>query len=218
MSLDFEQARHFMVNHQVRPWDVLDPRVLDAMGAIFREDYVPSRYRRVAFADLALPLEHGEFMLKPVLEGRLLQALELAPTDDVLEVGTGSGYLTACLATLARDVVSIDIHADFVERARARFGATGLTNIRVEQADALAFDPGRSFDAVAVGGAVATLPQAFLPWLKPGGRLFVVQGHSPVQQAVLYRRTAQGHVVEEGLFETEVPYLVGAEPSPRFAL
>ncbi len=218
MSLDFEQARHFMVNHQVRTWDVLDARVLDAMGTVRREDYVPSRYRRMAFADLALPLEHGEFMLKPVVEGRLLQALELAPEDEVLEIGTGSGYLTACMATLARDVVSIDIRADFVERARARFAATGLTNIRVEQADALAFDPGRRFDAVAVGGAVAALPQAFLAWLKPGGRLFVVQGHPPVQQAVLYRSTAQGHVTEEGLFETEVPYLSGAEATPRFAL
>lgn len=218
MSLDFEQARHFMVNHQVRPWDVLDPRVLDAMSAVCREDYVPSRYRRMAFVDLALPLEHGEFMLKPVLEGRLLQALELAPEDEVLEVGTGSGYLAACLATLARDVVSIDIHADFVERASARFAATGLTNIRVEQADALAFRPDRRFDAVLIGGAVAALPQDFLSWLKPDGRLIAVQGHSPVQQAVLHRRTAQGHIVEEDLFETDVPYLIGAEPSPRFVL
>lgn len=218
MSLDFNHARELMVNHQVRPWDVLDPRVLDAMGAILREDFVPTRYRRMAFADLALPLEHGESMLKPVIEGRLLQALELAPEDEVLEVGTGSGYLTACLATLARDVVSIDRHADFVERARARFGATGLTNIRVEQADALGFVPARQFDAVAIGGAVAELPQAFLSWLKPGGRLFVVQGLEPVQQATLYRRDAQGHLVEEGLFETEVPYLVGAQPVARFTL
>lgn len=218
MSLDFNHARVLMVNHQVRPWDVLDPRVLDAMGAILREDFVPTRYRRMAFADLALPLEHGESMLKPVIEGRLLQALELAPEDEVLEVGTGSGYLTACLATLARDVVSIDRHADFVERARARFGATGLTNIRVEQADALSYSPGRRFDAVAVGGAVAALPQVFLSWLKPGGRLFVVQGQAPAQQAMLYRSNAQGQVAEEGLFETELPYLVGAQPAPRFAL
>ena len=218
MSLDFSHARELMVNHQVRPWDVLDPRVLDAMGTILREDFVPTRYRRMAFADLALPLEHGESMLKPVIEGRLLQALELAPEDEVLEVGTGSGYLTACLATLARDVVSIDRHADFVERARARFAATGLTNIRVEQADALSYSPGRRFDAVAVSGAVAALPQVFLPWLKPGGRLFVVQGQAPAQQAVLYRSNAQGQVAEEVLFETELPYLVGAEPAPRFAL
>ncbi len=218
MSLDFSHARELMVNHQVRPWDVLDPRVLDAMGTILREDFVPTRYRRMAFADLALPLEHGESMLKPVIEGRLLQALELAPEDEVLEVGTGSGYLTACLATLARDVVSIDHHADFVERARARFAATGLTNIRVEQADALTYSPGRRFDAVAVSGAVAAVPQVFLPGLKPGGRLFVVQGQAPAQQAVLYRSNAQGQVAEEVLFETELPYLVGAEPAPRFAL
>jgi len=218
MSLDFQLARQLMVNQQVRSWDVLDPRVLDVLGRIQREDFVPPGYRRVAFADLALPLEHGESMLKPVVEGRLLQALELAPEDEVLEVGTGTGYLTACLAALARNVVSIDRHGDFVERARARLAATGLANIRVEQADALGFVPARQFDAVAIGGAVAELPQAFLSWLKPGGRLFVVQGLEPVQQATLYRRDAQGHLVEEGLFETEVPYLVGAQPVARFTL
>ncbi len=218
MSLDFEQARSFMVNQQVRPWDVLDPRVLDVLGTVRREDFVPARYRRMAFADMALPLEHGEAMMKPVVEGRLLQALELRPEDEVLEIGTGSGFLTACLAQLARDVVSIDIHADFVKRAQARFHATGLTNIRVELADALDFRPERRFDAVAVTGAVAALPAEFLAWLKPGGRLFAVRGHSPVQQAVLYRGDAQGRVGEEGLFETDLPYLIGAEPVAHFAL
>ena len=217
MSLDFEQARSSMVNQQVRPWDVLDPRVLDVLSSIKREDFVPARYRRMAFADMALQLEHAQVMMKPVLEGRLLQALELAPEDEVLEIGTGSGFLTACLSRLARDVVSIDIHADFVERAQARFKATGLTNIRVQLADALACQPGRRFDAVAVTGAVAALPVDWLSWIKPGGRLFVVHGHSPVQQAVLFR-DAQGKVGEEGLFETDLPYLIGAEPAERFSL
>ncbi|MCX7556036.1 protein-L-isoaspartate O-methyltransferase [Xanthomonadaceae bacterium JHOS43] len=218
MSLDFEQARSFMVNQQVRPWDVIDPRVLEALGSVRREDFVPARYRRMAFTDMALPLEHGETMMKPVIEGRLLQALELRPEDEVLEIGTGSGFLTACLAQLARDVVSIDIHADFVERARTRLETTGLTNIRVELADALNFHPDRRFDAVAVTGAVAALPAEFLAWLKPGGRLFAVRGHSPVQQAVLYRTDAHGRVGEEGLFETDLPYLIGAEPVAQFAL
>lgn len=218
MSLDFEQARSFMVNQQVRPWDVLDPRVLDVLGNVRREDYVPARYRRMAFADMALPLEHGELMMRPVVEGRLLQALELRPEDEVLEIGTGSGFLTACLAQLARDVVSIDIHSDFVERAQARFRSTGLSNIRVELADALNFRPQRRFDAVAVTGAVAALPVEFLSWLKPGGRLFAVHGHSPVQQAVLHRSDAHGRVGEEGLFETDLPYLIGTEPVAHFAL
>ena len=218
MSLDFEQARSYMVNQQVRPWDVLDPRVLDVLGSVRREDFVPARYRRMAFTDMALPLEHGQSMMKPVVEGRQLQALDLRPEDDLLEIGTGTGFLSACLAQLARDVVSIDIHADFVERAQARFRATGLTNIRVELADALDFQPQRKFDAVAITGAMAALPVDFLDWLKPGGRLFAVRGHSPVQQAVLFRADAQGRVGEEGLFETDLPYLIGAEPVARFAL
>ena len=218
MSLDFELARSSMVDNQVRPWDVLDPQVLDVLSSVKREDYVPARYRRLAFADLVLPLEHDQVMMKPVIEGRMLQALELAPEEEVLEIGTGSGFITACLAQLARDVVSIDIHADFVERAQARFRATGLANIRVEQADALEYEPGRQFDAVVVTGAVAALPPAWLAWLKPGGRLFVVQGHSLVQRAVLYRGNAQGRIEEEGLFETALPYLIGAEPVERFVL
>ena len=219
MSLDFEQARTYMVNQQVRPWDVLDPRVLDVLATVKREDFVPTRHRRLAFNDMTLPLDHGQSMMKPVIEGRMLQALELNPEDEVLEVGTGSGFITACLAQLARDVVSIDIHADFVERAQARFVASTTTNVRVEHADALSYTPARQFDAVVVTAAVADVPAVFMSWLKPGGRLFLVKGHSPVQQAVLFRSDAQGQVSEEGLFETDdVTYLIGAEPVERFAL
>lgn len=216
MSLDFEQARFSMVNQQVRGWEVLDPRVLDALKAIKREDFVPARYRRMAFADMPIPLEHGQMTMKPVVEGRMLQALELEPEDEVLEIGTGCGFITACLAQLARDVVSIDIHADFVERAQARLKAMGLANVRVELADAFSFNPDRRFDAIAVTGAVMELPADFLSWLKPGGRLFVVQGKAPAQRAVLHRSSAQGRVTEEGLFETELPHLIGAEPVDRF--
>ena len=200
-AFNFELARHNMIEQQIRPWDVLDQRVLDTLARLPREDFVPDRYRSLAFGDLAIPLGQGEFMLKPNIEARILQALALQPTDCVLEIGTGGGYLTACLAQLARDVVSIDIHADFVERAQARFRATGLTNIRVELADALDFQPQRKFDAVAITGAMAALPVDFLDWLKPGGRLFAVRGHSPVQQAVLFEhmcQAASGVEHEEG--------------------
>lgn len=218
MSLDFELARTSMVQQQVRPWDVLDPRVLDVLAAVKREDFVPPRYRRMAFADMALPLEHGEMTMKPVVEGRMLQALELAPADEVLEIGAGSGFITACLAQLARDVVSIDIHADFVERAQAHADSLGIGNLRVAVADAMQYRPERRFDAIAVTGAVAAVPANFLSWLKPNGRLFVVRGHSPVQRAVLLRADAEGRIGEEGLFETDLPYLTGAEPMARFAL
>ena len=218
MPIDFEQARHAMVEQQVRPWEVLDPRVLEVLGTLRREDFVPPRHRRLAFTDMALPMEHGEVMMKPVVEGRLLQALDLSPEDEVLEIGTGSGFVTACLARLARDVLSIDIHADFVERARGRLAATGLANVRVEVADALQFMPQRQFDAVAVTGAVTAVPAAFLAWLKPGGRLFAVRGHSPAQEAVLLRQSGGAAIAPESLFETDLPYLQGIAPVERFAL
>lgn len=217
MSIDFEQARFAMIEQQVRPWQVLDPRVLAAMAEVPREDFVQPQHRKLAFADLALPLEHGESMLKPVVEGRLLQALDLQPEDEVLLVGTGSGYLTACLGKLARDVLSIDRHADFVERCRERLAALGLSNVRVAQADALSWQPQRQFDAILVAGAVASEPAPLRGWLKDGGRLLLVRGQSPAQEAVRIVRRGEAFV-EESLFETDIPYLHGAEPAPRFVL
>ena len=217
MAVDFEQARFAMVEQQVRPWEVLDFRVLEVIGRVKREDFAPTRHRKLAYGDLSLPLEHGEFMLKPVIEGRILQSLDIAPEHEVLEIGTGSGYLTACISQLARAVHSIDLHADFVDRARARLQAAGLTNISLQRADAMEFQPGRQFDAVAIGGAVATVPERFLDWVRPGGKLFVIRGASPAQEAVLYTRAEHGWAIES-LFETDVPYLHGAEPVQRFTL
>jgi protein-L-isoaspartate(D-aspartate) O-methyltransferase len=217
MPIDFQAARNTMVEQQVRPWDVLDPRVLDAIASVPRENFVPDAYRTLAYADLPLPLAHGETMMKPVVEGRLLQALELQAQDEVLEIGTGSGYVTACLARMAREVVSLDLLEDFTRLARARLDAFGIGNVRLETGDAFAYAPARQFDAVAVTGAVATIPAAFARWLKPGGRLFVVHGASPAQSAV--RGTLRGDQLHlEGLFETDIPYLRGAEPIPRFRL
>ena len=215
MPIDFQQARFAMVEQQVRPWDVLDPRVLETLMTIQREDFVPVRHRKLAFADLPLPLEHGEVMMKPVVEGRMLQALNLEANDEVLEIGTGSGFITACLANLAREVVSIDRHADFIERTRTRLVANGVTNVRLETADALTWLPGRQFDAICVTGAVATDPERFGAWLKPGGRLFVIHGQSPVQEALRITRRGEGFH-RESLFETDVPYLHGAAPAPQF--
>jgi protein-L-isoaspartate(D-aspartate) O-methyltransferase len=217
MSIDFEQARFAMVEQQIRPWEVLDPRVLDVLGDVKREDFVPPRHRRLAFTDVALPLEHGEVMMKPVIEGRMLQALDLAPEHEVLEIGTGSGFITACLATLARSVTSIDIHSDFVDRARGRLESVGFTNVRLERADLFEFQPGREFDAIAVTGSVAVPPSHLRDWLRPGGRLFLVRGISPAQEAVVMTRSANGWQTES-LFETDLPYLRGAEPVARFAL
>lgn len=217
MPIDFNQARHAMVEQQVRPWEVLDRRVLDVLGDVRREDFVPVPHRKLAFADLALPLGHGEFMLKPVVEGRLLQALDLAPTDEVLEIGAGSGFLTACLARLARSVQAIEINADFVAEAQRRLQTLEAANVRLEQADAATWDTALRFDAILVGGAVAVLPERFQRWLKPGGRLVAVRGNAPVQEVVCLRHEAGGLRLES-LFETDIPYLRGFAPEARFAL
>jgi protein-L-isoaspartate(D-aspartate) O-methyltransferase len=216
MPLDYETARRTMVEQQVRPWEVLDPRVLDALTRVQREEFVPPRYRKMAFADIEVPLEHGEQMMKPVVEGRMLQALAISPDAEVLEIGTGSGFITRCLAELARSVVSIDIQAGFVEQAASRL--QDVNCVRLEVADALQYQPGRQFDAVAVTGSVAEVPALFRDWLRPGGRLFVVRGLSPSQEALLITRRADGGFDEESLFETDLAYLRGAEPASRFVL
>ncbi|WP_299344395.1 protein-L-isoaspartate O-methyltransferase [uncultured Pseudoxanthomonas sp.] len=216
MTIDYTQARENMVEQQVRPWDVLDARVLETLAALPRESFVADAHRALAYADLELPLGHGQAMAKPVIEGRTLQALKPQADEDVLEIGTGSGYLTACLAHLARDVVSLEIHPDLADAARARLETAGLgSNVRIETADALAWDTDRRFDVVCVTGAVATVPARFLQWLRPGGRLFVVQGVSPVMEAVLHVNDVNGPRIDS-LFETDLPYLVGAAPAPQF--
>jgi len=214
-----ELARQNMIENQVRPWEVLDPRVLDVLSAVRREDFVPARYRNLAFADTALPLGHGEVMMKPIIEGRVLQALDLNADDRVLEIGTGSGFLTACLARLSTSVVSVEVHADFAESARARIDASGAKNVRIEVADAVReFDIGERFDAVVVTGAVYSLPDRFRDWVAPHGRLFAIVGESPAMQAMLYTRADDSHWREESLFETDIPYLTHAAPPRRFAL
>ena len=215
MTLDYAKARENMVEQQVRPWDVLDTRVLETIATLPREVFVPEALRALAYADTALPLGHGESMMKPVLEGRALQALLPQAGECVLEIGAGSGYLTACLATLAREVVGIERHADLAEAARARLAAQGIGNARIETADAFSWDNAQQFDAICVSGAVETLPPRFLQWLRPGGRLFVVRGRSPVMEAVLVRNEVNGSRIES-LFETDLSYLVGAAPAPQF--
>ena len=217
MTMNVEHARHAMIEQQVRPWDIVDLQVLAAMSAVPRENFVPAAYRDLAFADTELPIGHGETMFKPVLEGRMLQGLKLQPNDEVLEIGTGTGFITACLASLCRSLVTVDLHADFIANAKNRLAALDLNNVRYEQADALAFNPDQQFDAIAVTGAVTDVPQAFLDWLRPGGRLFIIHGQSPAQEAVCLTRTAQGFDTES-LFETDIPYLVGAQPVDRFSL
>ena len=179
-----EQARYNMIEQQIRPWEVLDQRVLDTIACVPREDFVPERYRNLAFGDVAIPIGHGEFMLKPNVEGRLLQALAVRPTDRVLEVGTGSGYLTACLARLAGSVVSVDIVPDFIEVARQKLKALRSSNAVLHAGDASRGWGEHRYDAIAVTGSMATVADHWRQSLSLGGRLFVVAGQPPVMEAL----------------------------------
>lgn len=216
-ALDFAKARETMVEQQVRPWDVLDPRVLEALLSLPREAFADAAHRDLAYADIELPLPGGERMFKPVFEGRMLQALAVSPTDEVLEIGTGSGFTAACLGRLAREVVTLERDPALAARASAAIAAQGIGNVRVEAADAFAWDTDRRFDAICVGAAVDFIPARFVNWLKPDGRLFVVRGRRPAMEAVLLRNHVNAPRIDS-LFETDLPYLVGAAPAPEFAL
>jgi len=218
MSLNLELARHNMIEQQVRPWDVLDSRVLEALTAVRREDFVPPACRNLAFADLSLPLGHDEVMMKPVVEGRILQAAAPTRAESVLEIGTGSGFLCACLARLSAEVRSVELRADFADAARTRLHAANARNASVDVGDAVrGFQPGRQFDVMVVTGAVFELPQHWRDWIKPGGRIVAIVGTSPVQRATLHTKHASGWD-EQALFETDLPYLVNAAPPARFTL
>ena len=213
MTIDYSHARELMVEQQVRPWDVLEVRVLDVVARLPREAFVTEANKALAYADLELPLGHGHKMMKPVVEGRMLQALDLQPGDEVLEIGTGSGYISACLGDLAREVLSLEIQPELAAAARANLDAAKLgNNVRIEVADALNWETTRQFDAICVTAAVATNPSRFAKWLRPGGRLFVISGRSPVMEAQLIK--ADGSV--QSLFETDIEYLSGASPVPQF--
>ena len=218
MTIDYAAARENMVEQQVRPWDVLDLRVLEVISRLPREAFVPEIHRALAYADIELPLGNGQHMMKPVLEGRTLQAANVQADEDVLEIGTGSGYLSACLGAMGRSVVSLEIDPALADAARTRLEATGLgTNVRVETADALSYSTEQRFDVICITGAVTEVPAQLLSLLRPGGRLFVVRGHSPAMEGVLVRNNVNG-LHTESLFETDLPYLVGAAPAPQFAL
>lgn len=219
MNPDPERARENMIEQQIRPWEVLDPRVLDVFRQLHRDRFVPEEYRAMAYSDVEIPIGQGERMMKPVVEGRVLQALELTGSERVLEIGTGSGYLTACLARLGDSVITVERLDDLASAAQGRLDAAGIGSVRLHVADALtSFEPEGHFDAIAVTGAVDDIPELFLEWLAPNGRMVVVRGRSPAMEAVLVTRIDASHLRTDSLFETELDYLHGAEPKPRFVL
>ena len=217
--MDFEQARHNMIEQQVRPWDVLDQRVLDVMTTLPREAFVPEQYRALAFADISIPLGQDQVMMSPKLEGRLLQTLDIKQDDTVLEIGTGSGYLTACLASLGQHVTSWEIFPELSAAAKARLVEQDIGNVTLEVGDATReiADEAR-YDVIAVTGSVPVLQQQFHANLKPGGRLFVITGKPPIMEALLITRLDADTWARESLFETSLPPLVNATEPLRFVL
>ena len=217
--MNIEQARYNMVEQQVRPCEVLDHNVLQLMERAPREAFVPQAYRSLAYADTVTPLGHGEVMLPPRIEARLLQALQIEDSDRVLEIGTGSGYLTHLLAALAGHVVSLEIHADFHRQALLNLAAQSTFNVTLECADGVSGRPvGAPYDVIAVTGSLPQPDEILKQQLSIGGRMFVVVGKAPAMQALLVRRTGEHQWRTECLFETVIPALIGAPQGRVFVL
>lgn len=216
MHANPEIARRQMIDQQVRTWEVLDDRVLDVFARVSRDRYVPESFRDVAFADAAIPLGHGQGMLPPKVDGRILQSLAVNRGEDVLDVGTGSGFLAACLAALGGSVRSLEIFEDLAASARSTLRADSVTGVSVEVADASRLEEADRYDAIAVTASLPVYDARFERALKLGGRLFVITGQRPVMEARLVTRIAENEWRSEALFETVVEPMINAPRPPTF--
>ncbi len=217
MTSYLQQCRDNMVEQQVRPSDVLDERVLNTFKQIHRDAYVPARYRNLAYADTAIPLNEREVMMHPALEGQVLQLLDIQPEDNVLEIGSGSGYLTACMAHLACHVESYEIDPQLAEQAKATLQAQGIFNIDVIVGDGLQSTPvNKKYDVIVLTGSVSELPDYFLQALNRNGRLFMVDGDAPTMQAHIIHRVGDNDCNDTVMFETVLPRLVNGEKPAQF--
>lgn len=215
--MNFERARSNMVEQQVRTWEVLDSKVLGLMENVHREDFVPVRYRKLAFADLSVPLAMGQSMMCPKVEGRMLQSLDLQQEDSILEIGTGSGFITACLSVMARRVVSVELFEELYLEAEIRLRDKHMHNVELYVGDVMTgWQPQQAHDVVVVTGSVPAVPESFRDWVNPGGRMFVVVGESPAMEARLLTRVGFSDWLEESLFETDLPRLVNSTPPANF--
>jgi protein-L-isoaspartate(D-aspartate) O-methyltransferase len=217
-AMNVDQARLNMIEYQIRPWEVLDQQVLDLLYAVKREDFVPPAYRMLAFSDLEIPIGQGECMWQPKLEARVLQELAVKPTDQVLEVGTGSGYFTALLARLAQHVYSVEIHPELKASGEANLRRAGATNVTLELGDAArGWTKYAPYDIVVLTGSTPTLPQQLLQQMRPGGRLFAVVGNPPVMAARMVTCTGEGAYNAIDLLETQIAPLANALEGERFS-
>lgn len=202
-----QTAKFNMIEQQIRPWEVLDNQVLGVIERLNREDFVDEDYRGLAYADCQVPVANGVRMLPPTIEGRMLQALTIDPDDRVLEVGSCSGYLAACLANLAGQVRSIDVDAEIIDRAAARIADLGIDNLQFDQLALADLDEPESYDVITVTASLPAVPDNLCQALKVGGRLFVIHGDSPVMEALLVRRVDSDEWTRQSLFETDLPRL-----------
>ena len=215
--MNVEQARFNMIEQQIRPWDVLDLRVLELLSAMPREEFVPDDQQALAFVDTHIALGHGQVMMQPKQEARLLQEADVTGKDRVLEIGTGSGYMTGLLASLALEVDSIDIFPDFLESAQAKLQRRGFGNINFAEGDAShGWEGSGSYDVIILTGSVPDLPQQFIDNLNPRGRLTAIVGTEPIMEAVLLTKHDNGSTKRSSLFDTSLPPLVNAIRPPRF--
>jgi len=214
--MDFEAARQQMIQQQVRAWDVLDPGVLEVLGLVPREQFVPPAFHELAFADTSIPLACGQSMLAPKIHGRILQALEVHAGETALEVGAGSGYLTACLAALGAQVTSLEIHAELVALAKGNLRAAGFPGASVLAADACAWQPSQRFDVVVLTASLPEYDRRYEDWLNVGGRLFVTIGTGEPMTAALVTRNGEREFGRVDLFETVIDPLVNARRPSAF--
>jgi len=211
--MDFVKARFNMVEQQVRPWDVLDTRVLDVINEVPRENFTPDQYKNLAYADTRIPL--GNFndspctMANPIIDGRILQEMNIQEDDLILEIGTGSGYLTACLAKLGRHVDTVDINEELTAQAEKNLQALSINNVNLTTGDASkSWDQKRNYDVIVISAAMKTIPDSYKKLLKPNGRMFIVTGEAPAMTAYLVTRTEENNWTVEELFETNIEKII----------
>jgi len=213
-----EKLRFNMIEQQVRTWDVLDENVLDLLKTSKREDYVPKQFQKLAFADIEIPLSHGEKMLSPKIEGRILQSLEIKPHDHVYHVGTGSGYFVLLLASLANDVLTVDIHLDFIEAAKALHRSQKLSNIHYIHGNGFILSSEfKSFDVIVFTGSCKFEPLGFRERLNLNGRMFYIENHGSIMKAKLIKRISEDQFSINELFDCAIPHLSYERKEPDFA-
>lgn len=217
--MNIEHVRENMIKQQLRTWEVLDEQLLELLQQVPRENFVPPALRNLAFVDMAIPLDEGQVMMNPKVEARMLQALAVKPGEGVLEVGTGSGYVTALLAKQAERIYSVEISPLLLQQAGEKLAAHDIKNVVLEQGDAAqGWNTPNMYDVIAITGSLPILPRVFLASMAIGGRLFAIIGDAPVMEATLVTRMSKHNWSREVLFETELPPLKNAQQPERFVL